>query len=334
MTFNKKAFLQRQKERNKHVITIHGKDGIKQITMGYIAKKIFGYIILAILLIVAATVAYTKYLENTVMQLDAKKSEIEQKYHDLEKQKLALLNTIDALAKNIQDKEKASLALEEQLNSLGEELENTKNILGISDEGFKLDSTIDYTALSVSEKEVIMNFVPNGKPMHGRRNSSGFGWRVHPIYGRKIFHRGLDISAPIGTKVMATANGIVETIRYNDGSGYGNLIVIKHNYGFKTAYAHLSRMNVKVGDYVTKGQVIAKSGNSGQSTGPHLHYEVRYLDKILNPKVFMTWNDTNFVDTIKKENRVQWHSLIKATKATIHTVQQALLLQEQKSKVK
>lgn len=327
MKIDKKAFLKRQQERNKHIITIHGKDGVRQITMGYIAKKIFIYIVLFIILIGISTVAYTKYLENVVLELDNKKSAIEQKYSMLENEHKALLDKIDKLKANSQ-------ALTTQINSLGEELENTKNILGINDKGFELDSTIDYRQLSVSEKEVIMNFVPNGRPIAGRRHSSGFGWRVHPIYGRKIFHRGLDISAPIGTKVRATANGIVETIRYNDGSGYGNLIVIKHNYGFKTAYAHLNSMDVKVGDYVTKGQVVARSGNTGRSTGPHLHYEVRYLDKILNPKIFIAWNDKNFIETIKKENRVQWHSLIKATKATIHTVQQALLLQEQKSKGK
>jgi len=327
MRIDKKAFLQRQKERNKHIITIHGKDGIRQITMGYIAKKIFIYLLLFLILIGVATVGYTKYLENVVLELDNKKSEIEARYTTLNKEHIALLSKVEKLKTNSQE-------LEIQISSLGEELENTKNILGISDEGFKLDDTIDYSKLSIAEKEVIMSFVPNGKPMSGRRYSSGFGWRVHPIYKRKIFHRGLDISAPIGTKVRATANGIVETIRYNDGSGYGNLIVIKHNYGFKSAYAHLNSMSVKVGDYVTKGQIIARSGNSGRSTGPHLHYEVRYLDKILNPKIFITWNEKNFVDTIKKENRVQWHSLIKATKTTIHTVQQALLLQEQKSKAK
>jgi len=332
MKIDKKAFLKRQKERNKHIITIHGKDGVRQITMGYIAKKIFAYIVFFLIMIGVVTVAYTKYLENSVMQLDAKKRDIERRYVNLGEQKEMLLAKIDHLKNTIKSQKKESRTLEAQISSLGEELEHSKNILGINDEGFKLNSNIDYSKLSIAQKQVIMHFVPNGKPIMGRRESSGFGWRIHPIYGRKIFHRGLDFSAPIGTKVMATANGIVETIRYNDGSGYGNLIMIKHNYGFRSVYAHLDSMRVKVGDYVTKGQVIAKSGNSGRSTGPHLHYEVRYLDKILNPKIFVTWNDRNFVDTIKKENRVQWHSLIKATKATIHTVQQALLLQEQKSK--
>jgi len=327
MKINKKAFVKRQKERNKHIITIHGKDGVRQVTMGYIAKKIFIYLLLFMILIGVATVAYTQYLERVVVELDNKKAEVEQRYHTLNKQHKELQGKIASLKAH-------SSELETQIGSLGEELENTKNILGINDKGFKLSSNIDYSKLSIAEKQVIMDFVPNGKPMYGRRNSSGFGWRIHPIYGRKIFHRGLDISAPIGTKVMATANGIVETIRYNKHVGYGNIVIVKHNYGFKSAYAHLNTIKVKVGDYVTKGQVIAKSGNTGRSTGPHLHYEVRYLDKILNPKIFIRWNDKNFVDTIKKENRVQWDSLIKATKATIHTVQQALLLQEQKSKGK
>ena len=330
--FNKKEFKKREKDRNKHIITIHDKNGIRQVTMGYFAKKIFFYIILIIILLLGLSFAYTKYLEDSFFKLQSLHKNTEIEITKLKQQQKNIIQYSNKLKSIIDTKEKQKKHLQDTIGSLGEELENTRKILGINDNGFKINSNIDYSKLSVGEKEVIMHFIPNGKPVPKITRSSGFGWRIHPIYHKRIFHRGLDISVPIGTKVMATANGVVEKVRYNKSVGYGNLLIIKHSYGFRSAYAHLNSISVEVGDYVLKGQIVARSGNTGRSTGPHLHYEVRYLDKILNPNLFIKWNENNFTDTIKKENRVQWHSVVKATKTIIHTVQQALLLQEQKSK--
>lgn len=103
--------------------------------------------------------------------------------------------------------------------------------------------------------------------------TSPYGWRVHPIDGVEKFHEGVDISARIGSEVYATAQGKVIKIMYSK-YGYGNRVVIRHSYGFETLYAHLGVIKVKKGQWVRKNQIIATVGNTGRSTGPHLHYEI------------------------------------------------------------
>ena len=104
--------------------------------------------------------------------------------------------------------------------------------------------------------------------------SSPFGWRAHPIKKKMLFHEGVDISANVGSPVYSTAKGKVVKILYSK-YGYGNRILIKHAYGFETLYAHLNKIYVKRGQWVKKNQLIGTVGNTGLSTAPHLHYEVR-----------------------------------------------------------
>jgi len=111
--------------------------------------------------------------------------------------------------------------------------------------------------------------------------SSGFGWRFHPILGRSAFHDGQDIANRIGMPVVATAAGRIETAEYN--SGYGNHVVINHGHGIRTLYGHLSAYRCKVGAQVRRGQAIGLLGNSGRSTGPHVHYEVLKGETPVNP---------------------------------------------------
>ncbi|NLV24249.1 MAG: M23 family metallopeptidase [Deltaproteobacteria bacterium] len=125
---------------------------------------------------------------------------------------------------------------------------------------------------------------PSGWPVRGRV-SSHFGVRKSPFSGRQIFHEGIDIAAPAGTPVFASAKGTVSTASY--AAGYGNLIVIDHGNGYQTAYGHNSKIFVKVGQQVKKGQKIAAVGSTGRSTGPHLHYEVRLHGKPVNPRKFL-----------------------------------------------
>ncbi|HEY8346965.1 MAG TPA: peptidoglycan DD-metalloendopeptidase family protein [Symbiobacteriaceae bacterium] len=108
-----------------------------------------------------------------------------------------------------------------------------------------------------------------------------FGWRIHPVYGTESFHDGLDISLPYGTPVQAVYSGFVTMASRN--GGYGLTVRIDHGGGISTEYCHLSDFNVRVGDWVEAGQVIAWSGNSGVSTGPHLHFMVRVNGTPVNP---------------------------------------------------
>jgi len=113
------------------------------------------------------------------------------------------------------------------------------------------------------------------------RISSGFGSRVNPITRRQEHHTGIDIPMPTGTRINAAAGGVVRTSDFS--RGFGNFIIIDHNDGYSTLYAHNSRNLVQVGDVVTRGQHIANAGSTGMSTGPHLHFEIRFNNSARNP---------------------------------------------------
>lgn len=113
------------------------------------------------------------------------------------------------------------------------------------------------------------------------RISAGYGWRVHPIYKTRKFHQGMDFTGKIGTPLYATGDAVVKSV--GSMSGYGRTIVLDHGYGYTTVYAHLNDYNVKEGQKVKRGEVVAFLGNSGKSTGPHLHYEIRKAGQTLDP---------------------------------------------------
>ena len=111
--------------------------------------------------------------------------------------------------------------------------------------------------------------------------TSPFGSRISPVAGNIKFHEGIDIAAQIGTPVIAPADGIV--IKAGFETGYGNIVEISHGYGLKTVFGHNYRLNVKTGQHVTRGDIISYVGDTGTSTGPHLHYEVRVNNLPVNP---------------------------------------------------
>jgi len=127
--------------------------------------------------------------------------------------------------------------------------------------------------------------VPSLTPVNGARMTSKFGMRNHPVRGGRRMHKGIDLAAPTGTPVYATADGIVGLARW--GRGYGLYIKIDHGADLETRYAHLSRLAVSAGERVEKGEVIGYVGSTGWSTGPHLHYEVRVDGVAVNPIHYM-----------------------------------------------
>lgn len=130
-----------------------------------------------------------------------------------------------------------------------------------------------------------MERIPSINPIRSSRITSWFGKRIHPKLGFSRIHSGIDLKAKIGTKVVATAQGTVTFAGYK--SGYGYTVIIDHGQGYETLYAHNSKIVVKVGEKVKQGELICYSGNSGTSTGPHLHYEVRVDGKPVNPAWFL-----------------------------------------------
>lgn len=137
------------------------------------------------------------------------------------------------------------------------------------------------------QKEKMLSSIPSIKPVREDQLQksmnvlSGFGFRIHPVYKIKKMHEGVDFPARVGTAIQATGDGIVT--QSGPRSGYGNCIEIDHGFGYKTRYAHMSKIHVRVGQRVQKGQQIGGVGDTGLSTAPHLHYEIHYKGKPINP---------------------------------------------------
>ena len=129
--------------------------------------------------------------------------------------------------------------------------------------------------------------IPPIEPKAGEyRLTSSFGYRSDPLSGRTAFHAGQDFAMKPGHPVYSTGDGKVEQVQFNF-FGYGNVVTIDHGFGYKTRYAHMKSINVAEGMEVKRGDCIGESGNSGKSTGPHLHYEVIYRGQAVNPMNFM-----------------------------------------------
>ena len=133
----------------------------------------------------------------------------------------------------------------------------------------------------IKQKTKEENSVPNIWPTVSGFISSSYGYRIHPIKKTMFFHKGIDISIPLGKPVIATADGVV--MYANWLGGYGKIIIISHGYNYTTYYAHLSSILVEKGMKVSRGDKIGLVGSTGLSTGPHLHYEIRYKKKDVNP---------------------------------------------------
>ena len=161
-----------------------------------------------------------------------------------------------------------------------------------------LNETLDVMRIEINKREVslaklvdfleeqrlVMLSTPTIWPVRGWV-SSKFGFRTSPFSGRRVFHEGLDIAARYGIPVRSTAKGIV--LYAGEKAGYGKIVTIDHGFGYMTRYGHNSSLTVKVGDRVEKGDVIAKVGSTGRSTGPHVHYEVLVNGIPVNPQKFI-----------------------------------------------
>jgi murein DD-endopeptidase MepM/ murein hydrolase activator NlpD len=146
----------------------------------------------------------------------------------------------------------------------------------------------------IKNKAAMLACIPAIQPVSNKdlkRMSSGFGYRTDPIYKTSKFHAGMDFAAAIGTEIYATGDGVVERAD-SDASGYGNHVRINHGYGYLTLYGHMSKLNVRPGQKIKRGEVIGYVGNTGKSSGPHLHYEVHKDGERIDPVNFF-YNDLN-----------------------------------------
>jgi murein DD-endopeptidase MepM/ murein hydrolase activator NlpD len=143
----------------------------------------------------------------------------------------------------------------------------------------------DILRIKSEDKAAVLRHIPAIQPIENKdltRTASGYGYRIHPIYKIRRFHAGMDYTAPVGTLVVATGDGVVE-VAERSRRGSGNRVVIDHGFGYKSVYAHLNEINTRRGREVSRGEVIGTVGNTGLSTAPHLHYEVWMNGEPVNP---------------------------------------------------
>ncbi len=166
-------------------------------------------------------------------------------------------------------------------------IESKKNIDKLQKQLFIQSKSFDEVIHLAKNKAKMLASIPAIQPISNKelkRMASGFGRRIDPIYKTKKFHYGMDFAAPIGTPVYATGDGVIKKIKKSRSKkDYGNYILIDHGYEYESFYAHLDKVLVSKGKKVKRGDLIGHVGNTGKSTAPHLHYEVRYKKQKINP---------------------------------------------------
>ena len=288
--------------KNKFTITISDINGSRHFYLNQIIKKIVLYTIAFVFLFLISSGFYIKYLDSKIDALDGKREELLKKSKELETLNMTMQQSLDEKAAQYAVIEDKIASFEEALG-----LENENNLT--------ISARLENLNLTNDQQQGILNQIPNGWPITNKGVTGKFGWREHPILKRKEFHPGIDLAASIGTPIYAPASGVVEfSGSSNNGSGYN--VILLHNFGFKSVFAHMTRKDVvKAGDFVNKGDLIGYTGNTGLSTGPHLHYEVRFINKTLEPLYFLNLKRKNMNEFFNQERRVPWQSLIKAVSA-------------------
>lgn len=247
-------------------------------------------------------------LENDREDLQTEVAELRQRMVDMRQAQYSIVDrlrertefSVDAMERTVA---MTGLKLDELLASIGD-IENSQggpfvagDYTGDFDGDTELEialSLLDLRLSRWSALQRVMRTLPLTVPMEQYQLSSGFGTRTDPINGRKAMHRGLDFRAPMKSPVFATAPGKV--VHAGWSGPYGRMIEIDHGHGVRTRYAHLKKILVKAGQRVANREKIGLLGSSGRSTGPHLHYEVRYKGVPLNPKKFLTAGKHVFKD--------------------------------------
>ena len=301
--------------KNRLIITVSDVHGTRAFNVHQIIKKLIVFVVLFIVLIIGGGSWFISSLSermNTLKSQKEKEIALREKELNVKEEQI---NTLIQKEQKLQAQNKFySLQIKskvEDIDVLSSKLDEIESMIGLKDE--KIEQLKKETLESISDntKYFTLLTIPNGSPLKNTRVTSPYGYRIHPITKKKKFHRGIDLRAKMRTPVKATANGVVVYSRSKDMGGFGRVVKIQHSFGFMTIYAHLNQTKVKLGDVIRKGEVIALSGTSGASSGPHLHYEVRYGGKILDPKDFITWNFKNYDKIFTKQRRVEWESLVR-----------------------
>ncbi len=295
------------KKQSKIVLVWNTKRSAKSISLN--KRQIVGYSIAVTLLLCVAVVIGLNLFSNSiynakVTRLQKNNSKLVGTLYDLENRIQQMESEIQVLAEKDQalrtyadipviDQDVRKLGIGGKYIYQGEELDNLlpNNDVKVSELANNLDRLTREIKLERISYEEIYNAIkhrspqikstPSIRPVNTGYISDGYGYRRDPFSNARQFHYGIDISAPTGTPVYATADGVIRSTNYS--GTYGKIIKIDHGYGYSTFYAHLSKMVVKPGDVVKRGEKIAEVGCTGRSTASHLHYEVRQFGINKNP---------------------------------------------------
>jgi len=186
-------------------------------------------------------------------------------------------------------------------------LKLTQKVDRLAKEIYIQSKSFDEVIKMVEGKKQLLASIPAIMPISNKDLShtpSGFGWRMHPIYKISKMHTGMDFTASLGTIIYATGDGIVE-VADSESAGYGSHVVINHSYGYETLYGHMSKILVKKGQHVQRGEKIGLVGSTGTSTGPHCHYEVIKNGQKINPVnyYFLDLSPQEYATIVSQSNR-------------------------------
>ncbi|WP_235362640.1 M23 family metallopeptidase [Campylobacter subantarcticus] len=285
--------------KDKFTLTITDVNGSRHFLLSQIIKKVVLYFTSFVFIVIVLGALYINYLAD-------KRSELLKEQEALSATNTKLFSQNESMQKSLEEK----TALYDELQT---QLADIEDNLGLKqDESLDIPERLEKIKLTNDQAYLFLTQIPNGHVIEDNGITGNFGWRHHPILNKKEFHPGIDLRAALKTPIYAPANGVVEYAAYSN-NGYGYSVILIHNFGFKTVYAHMTRQDVvKAGQFVKKGDLLGYTGNTGLSTGPHLHYEVRFINKLLDPKIFIDLNRKNYEQIFEKERRVPWQSLIKA----------------------
>lgn len=230
-------------------------------------------------------------LQERMKQLELQMVELEQRDNEVYRSIFEATPIPDsARVKEMLAKNEIRLIQSLSNTELIENMRNQLNNLSLR-MSFQSKSFVEITTM-VKNKEKLLRAIPAIQPVSNKnlkRVASGFGYRIDPLYKDFRLHAGLDFSAPTGTPIYATSDGVVQAAGFST-DGYGNKVVINHGYGFQTLYGHMVRVKAKPGQSVKRGEVIGYVGSTGKSTGSHLHYEVIKRGAKVDP-VYYFFND-------------------------------------------
>lgn len=239
-----------------------------------------------------------KAMRENYKELDEELNSVQKQMQELEKRDNDVYRAIfeaspipdSARAKELENKLEIATVERIKDNQLVFAITNTLNNLNSRIVAQK--KSYDEVDELVKNKEKLLSHTPAIQPVSNKdlnRVASGYGYRIDPVYKTTKFHAGLDFSAPQGTPIYATADGVVTTAG-SSGNGYGNHVIMNHGYGYETLYGHMVRVKVRNGQSVKRGEVIGWVGSTGKSTGPHCHYEVHKNGEKINP-IYFFFND-------------------------------------------